>query len=98
MKQDQEQLEKILKQLKELTPIEPSPFLYAKIRHKITEELKRKDIFSGRFVLKIAGVFMVLVFLNISALYLYPTEIIKETTTVAEELGLLTDNYYDNNY
>ncbi len=98
MKQDQEQLEKILKHLKELTPAEPSPFLYAKIRHKIAEELKGKDIFSGKFVLKIAGVFMVLVVLNISALYLYPTEIVKETATVAEELGLITDNYYDNNY
>jgi hypothetical protein len=99
MMQDQQQLEEILKNLKEVTPLEPSPFLYAKIRHRISEELKRKEIFSGKFILKISGVFMLLVILNVSALYIiYPIETIKETSTVAEELGLITDNYYDNNY
>ena len=98
MKQDQQQLERILNNMKALTPVEPSFFLYAKIQHKIADRIQGRPILSGKLIWKLTGVFTLLVALNVSTLYTYPSETTDETVTATDVLGISTDNYYEINY
>jgi hypothetical protein len=99
MKQDQQQLERVLNNMKRLTPVEPSFFLYAKIQHKIAERTKARPVLSGKLIWKMAGVFTLLVALNVSALYTYPSETATDqTVSTTDVLGMNTDNYYETNY
>ena len=99
MEQDQQQLERILNDMKGLTPADPSFFLYAKIQYKIAERTKARPVLSGKLIWKMAGVFTLLVALNVSALYTYPSETAADQTVSATDvLGISTDNYYETNY
>ena len=100
MKQEQQNLERILNDMKGLAPVEPSYFLYAKIQNKIAERTKPRPALSGKLIWKMAGVFALLVALNVSALYTYPTTEIAadQTVSATDVLGIGTDNYYETNY
>jgi hypothetical protein len=98
MKEEQDQqFENLLKGIGEAEPLEPSPFLYAKIRHKIDQQLQEKG-FSGRLVLKTALAYVLLITLNFVGLVFYSSESNEDTSPVIteEEYDLTPDNYYYN--
>ncbi|HVD98711.1 MAG TPA: hypothetical protein VNB90_10955 [Cytophagaceae bacterium] len=92
IEQDQEELIR----LRSVEQVEPSPFLYARILHKIQERKKQGSFITPQFAWRLAAVFVVLVLVNVFVLFMNPDEITQETTMVADELGLVSDNYYDN--
>lgn len=98
MKRREEQdQDEIIRRLKMVEQVEPSIFLFAKIRHKIEERRKgERNAFSPRFAWRMAAVFVILALVNVFVLFISPEEIAQETSSVAEELGLVSDNYYDN--
>ena len=97
-----QQLDKILQTLRELPPVEPSSFRYARIRHKIAEKKAGNEHVPGKIMWEMAAAFMLLVTLNISVIYAYSSETaddVVSTTSATDVLGLDTDNnYYENNY
>lgn len=88
--QDQDE---ILRRLESVQQVEPSEFLFAKIRHKIEERKKEKYAITPQFAWRMAAVFVVLILINVFVLWTNPEEIAQETTQVIEELGLVSDNY-----
>ncbi len=88
--------EEITRRLAEIEPVEPSVFLFAKIRHKIEERKKVGTAITGQFAWRLAAVFVLLLLVNVFVLFMNPEEISQETTMVVEELGLVSNNYYDN--
>jgi hypothetical protein len=94
MKHKKEQDEdELFQRLESVKQVEPSEFLFAKIRYKIEERKKNKFSITPQFAWRMAAVFVVLVLINIFVLFMNPEEITQETTMVVEELGLVSDNY-----
>ncbi|HSZ24499.1 MAG TPA: hypothetical protein VK766_02215 [Cytophagaceae bacterium] len=100
MKQDQQhRQERILNSLKELGQVEPSPFLYAKILHRIEMRKKKGYAISEKVVWKTSFSFCILLIVNIVSLYVFnPAESTiseeRTTTSATEEDNLIADNYY----
>src|SRR5688572_26280728 len=94
MKQNTEQnRDELFQRLESVKQVEPSEFLFAKIRYKIEARKKDKYSITPQFAWRMAAVFVVLVLVNIFVLFMNPEEISQETTMVVEELGLVSDNY-----
>lgn len=89
-KQDQDEL---FQRLESVKKVEPSEFLFAKIRYKIAERKKDNNVLTPQFAWRMAAVFVVLLLVNIFVLFMNPEEVSQETTMVVEELGLVSDNY-----
>jgi hypothetical protein len=99
MTQEQDQqFEKLLKGIGEAKPVEPSHFLYAKIRHKIDQRLHERQGFSGKLVLKTAVAYILLIALNFVSMVFYSSENNEDdpSVTTEEEYDLTPDNYYYN--
>jgi hypothetical protein len=83
----------IIRQLNSIRQVEPSEFLFAKVRRRIEEKEQDRFEIAPSFVWRMAAVFVVLVLVNMYVLFMSPEEISQETTMVVEELGLVSDNY-----
>ncbi len=88
--------ETLMARLRAVEPIEPSDFLFSRIRKGIEARKNEKVFITPQFAWRMAAVFVALLLVNVFVLFVNPQEIVQETTMVAEELGLLSDNYYDN--
>ncbi len=97
MEQNTEQnQDDVLKRLAAVKPVDPSPFLWAKIYHRIEARKKANEFITPRLMWRMAAVFVLLLMVNVFVLIVNPEDATQETALVAEELGLISDNYYDN--
>ena len=101
MKQ-KEEINQLIESLRGVEPIEPSPFMFAKIKHKIAQRQSVPQEFDTRLVQKFSFALLLIVALNISVIYYYSlqssSEITATTTTAVESDQYIatTDNYYYN--
>ena len=95
-----ERINHIVESLKALEPAEPSPFMFAKIKHKIAQRQKAPQEFDPRLVLRTSLGLLLIVILNISVIYYYSlqnvVEISTNTTIESDQYIATTDNYYYN--
>lgn len=95
----EEMMKQLLSGLEKIEQVEPSPFLYAKIRYKIEEKQKGLYAFSHKVIWKTSLAFVFLLILNVVGISMYSKS--SNTTdenanAAAEEYGLTTDNDYYN--
>ena len=96
-----EKINQMIESLKELEPAEPSPFMFAKIKHKIAQLQSAPQEFDARLVLRASFGLLLIVVLNISVIYYYSLQNTTQVSTTvpateSDQYVATTDNYYYN--
>lgn len=95
-----EDIESLIDRLNKVEQIEPSPFMFAKIKHKIEMQNKTSEEFNTKYVLATSFALLLIVFMNITIIFYFSeqsqTDVQVNTIAETEQYVATTDQYYYN--
>jgi hypothetical protein len=95
-----EDIESLIDSLKQVEQIEPSPFMFAKIKHKIEMQKNAPHEFNTKFLIVSSFALLMIVIMNITIIFYFSeqnqADLQASSSIETEQYVVTTDQYYYN--